>query len=57
MRCDSSVNSARTRDCLKNHTRRQLIAAAGDRAALRFLEFFTVNIRNPHAGGFWPRRY
>jgi hypothetical protein len=24
---------------------------------LRFLEFFTVNIRNPHAGGFWPRRY
>jgi len=25
-----------------------LIAAAGDRSALRFLEFFTVNIRNPN---------
>ena len=25
-----------------------LIAAAGDRAALRFLEFFAANIRNPH---------
>src|SRR5215203_436505 len=25
-----------------------LIAAAGDRAAYRFLEFFTAQIRNPH---------
>jgi hypothetical protein len=25
-----------------------LIAAAGDRAQLRFLEFFASNIRNPH---------
>jgi integrase/recombinase XerD len=37
------------------------IAAAGDRAAYRFLEFFTAQIRNPHTrrayvravGGFW----
>src|SRR5271167_2587240 len=28
-----------------------LVAAAGDRAAMRFLEFFAANIRNPH-----PRR-
>jgi len=26
-----------------------LIDAAGDSASLRFLEFFTANIRNPHA--------
>ena len=25
-----------------------LIAVAGERASLRFLEFFAVNIRNPH---------
>lgn len=25
-----------------------LVAAAGDRAAYRFLEFFAANIRNPH---------
>ena len=25
-----------------------LIAAAGDRASTRFLEFFAANIRNPH---------
>ena len=25
-----------------------LITAAGDRAAYRFLEFFTAQIRNPH---------
>ena len=25
-----------------------LITAAGDRASLRFLEFFAANIRNPH---------
>src|ERR1700741_239640 len=25
-----------------------LIAAAGDRAGMRFLEFFAANIRNPH---------
>jgi integrase len=26
----------------------QLVAAAGDRASMRFLEFFAANIRNPH---------
>ena len=33
------------------HTREAtpaLITAAGERAQLRFLEFFTANIRNPH---------
>jgi hypothetical protein len=25
-----------------------LITAAGDRASMRFLEFFAANIRNPH---------
>jgi hypothetical protein len=25
------------------------VAAANDRAATRFLEFFSANIRNPHA--------
>jgi integrase/recombinase XerC len=30
------------------HAAPALIAAAGDRAQLRFLEFFTANIRNPH---------
>ena len=25
-----------------------LVAAAGERASVRFLEFFTANIRNPH---------
>ena len=28
-----------------------LIAAAGDRAGIRFLEFFAAQIRNPHTGG------
>jgi hypothetical protein len=26
----------------------ELVVAAGDRASLRFLEFFAANIRNPH---------
>jgi integrase/recombinase XerC len=26
----------------------ELIAAAGDRASMRFLEFFAATIRNPH---------
>jgi hypothetical protein len=26
-----------------------LVAAAGERASMRFIEFFTANIRNPHA--------
>src|SRR6266566_2140727 len=26
----------------------ELVAAAGERAGLRFLEFFAANIRNPH---------
>jgi site-specific recombinase XerC len=26
----------------------QLVAAAGERASMRFLEFFAANIRNPH---------
>jgi integrase/recombinase XerC len=25
-----------------------LVAAAGERASIRFLEFFAANIRNPH---------
>jgi hypothetical protein len=25
-----------------------LVAAAGERAGMRFLEFFAANIRNPH---------
>jgi hypothetical protein len=25
-----------------------LVASAGDRAGVRFLEFFAANIRNPH---------
>ena len=32
-----------------------LIARAGDRAALRFLEFFTVNIRNKNTGAAYAR--
>ena len=31
------------------------IAGAGDRAALRFLEFFTVNIRNPNTRAAYER--
>jgi hypothetical protein len=30
------------------HLMPTLIAAAGGRASMRFLEFFTANIRNPH---------
>jgi integrase len=30
-------------------TLRALVAAAGERAGLRFLEFFTANVRSPHA--------
>jgi integrase/recombinase XerC len=33
---------------LVTHASPTLVAAAGDRARLRFLEFFTANIRNPH---------
>jgi hypothetical protein len=32
-----------------------LVAGAGDRAALRFLEFFTVNIRNPNTRAAYAR--
>ena len=32
-----------------------LIAGAGDRAALRFLEFFTVNIRNRNTRAAYAR--
>ena len=43
----------------KNHGRRSalpaLIAGAGDRAALRFLEFFTVNIRNRNTRAAYAR--
>jgi hypothetical protein len=35
----------------------ELIAAAGERAGMRFLEFFAANIRNPHTRrGLRPRR-
>jgi hypothetical protein len=30
------------------HASPALVAAAGERACVRFLEFFTANIRNPH---------
>jgi hypothetical protein len=33
-----------------------LITAAGERAGIRFLEFFAANIRNPHAPRLCPRR-
>jgi len=32
-----------------------IIAAAGERASLRFLEFFAANIRNPHTRRAYPR--
>jgi hypothetical protein len=32
-----------------------LIAVAGDRASMRFLEFFAANIRNPHTRMRVPR--
>jgi len=31
-----------------------LIAAAGEWASTRFLEFFAANIRNPHTAGLLP---
>ena len=31
-----------------------LVAAAGKRARIRFLEFFAANIRNPHTAGLLP---
>jgi hypothetical protein len=31
-----------------------LIAAAGEHASFRFLEFFAANIRNPHTGRLQP---
>jgi integrase/recombinase XerC len=31
-----------------------LVAAAGERAGMRFLEFFAANIRNPHTAGPMP---
>jgi hypothetical protein len=33
-----------------------LIAAAGERAGMRFLEFFAANIRNPHTRRAYARR-
>ena len=33
---------------LPSHVVPTIVAAAGDRAALRFVEFFAANIRNPH---------
>jgi hypothetical protein len=33
-----------------------LSAAADERTSMRFLEFFTANICNPHAPGLCPRR-
>jgi hypothetical protein len=34
-----------------------LVAGAGDRAALRFLEYFTVDIRNRNKRAAYGRRY
>ena len=33
---------------LRSSTMPELVAAAGERAGMRFLEFFAANIRNPH---------
>src|SRR5260370_28059269 len=33
---------------LRSSTLPELVAAAGERASMRFLEFFAANIRNPH---------
>src|SRR5260221_14531301 len=33
---------------LRSSTLPEFIAAAGERASMRFLEFFAANIRNPH---------
>jgi len=33
-----------------------LVAAAGERASMRFLEFFAANIRNPHTRRAYARR-
>lgn len=32
-----------------------LVAAAGERASMRFLDFFAANIRNPHTRRAYPR--
>jgi site-specific recombinase XerD len=37
------------------HSLPPLIAGAGERAAWHFLEFFTVNIRNPNTRGAYTR--
>jgi hypothetical protein len=33
---------------VSSHVVPALVAAAGERASIRFLEFFAANIRNPH---------
>jgi hypothetical protein len=38
------------------HTFPPLIEVAGDRARVRFLEFFAANIRNPHTRRAYNRR-
>jgi integrase len=38
---------------IRAHVVPALIAAAGERASLRFLEFFAANIRNPHTRGLF----
>ena len=42
------VNQREFAPSLSNSSIPTLIAAAGERASMRFLEFFTANIRNPH---------
>jgi site-specific recombinase XerD len=42
------INQAGTVAVDRAHVVPALIAAAGDRAGMRFLEFFAANIRNPH---------
>ena len=47
----ASAERARRMNQLARITARSLpalVAAAGDRAGLRFMEFFAANIRNPH---------
>jgi hypothetical protein len=47
-RCPAIINRTEIIGDARAYVVPALIAAAGERASLRFLEFFTANIRNPH---------
>jgi hypothetical protein len=40
------ITASSSRECVP-----ALVAVAGERASMRFLEFFAANIRNPHRSG------